>query len=155
MVAINILVGSTLGGTEYAAEAAQPLLEEAGFTTEIHFNPDLSSLTLDSEQIWLCCVATHGAGDYPENFKPFVEQLTQLVDDLSNVHFGLIGIGDSNYDTYCHAAKNLDLLLLDKGASRLGKLFTIDVTEFPIPEDQVVEWIPLWIKDLNNFTNNL
>ena len=30
---IEILVGSTLGGTEYVAEAVQPYLEEAGITS--------------------------------------------------------------------------------------------------------------------------
>ena len=39
MVTIKILVGSTLGATEYVAEATQPFLEEAGLTSEISFIP--------------------------------------------------------------------------------------------------------------------
>lgn len=146
---IQILVGSTLGGAEYVAEALQPLLEEAGFDSEIQFDPDLNTLSLQSDQIWLICLSTHGAGDYPENFKPFVEQLQQVNAPLNSVRYGIVGIGDSNYDTYCEAAKNIDFILEEMGAVRLGDRLEIDITKHPIPEDYVLEWIPLWIEDLN------
>jgi len=147
---IEILVGSTLGGTEYVAEAIQPYFEEVGITSTIHFNPDLTSLSIKEEQIWLICLSTHGAGDYPENFKAFVEQIKQTTGSLSKLSFGLIGIGDSNYDTFCFAAKHFDELLLEKEATRLGDVFNIDVVNSPVPEDRLVDWIPLWIKDLSN-----
>lgn len=148
---IEILVGSTLGATEYVAEATQPSLEKAGYSSIIHFTPDLSLLNIKEVSYWLICLATHGAGDYPENFKLFANQINGLINgDLSHVHFGLIGVGDSNYDTYCHAAKHADALLRSKGATRLANIFEIDVIESPIPEDRIDEWIPLFIKDLNN-----
>ena len=149
MISIQILVGSTLGGAEYVAEATQPLLEEAGFDSEIHFDPDLNILSLQPEQIWLICLSTHGAGDYPENFKPFIEQLQQVNAALDDVRYGIIGIGDSNYNTFCEAAKNLDFILEDMGATRIGDRFEIDVSQHTIPEERVLDWIPLWIEDLN------
>lgn len=145
---IQILVGSTLGGSEYVAEAVQPLLDEAGFDSEIQFDPDLNILSLQTDQIWLICLSTHGAGDYPDNFKPFVEQLQQVNASINDVRYGIIAIGDSNYDTFCGAAKNIDFLLEEMGAVRLGDRFEIDVSKYPIPEDKVLEWIPLWIDDL-------
>jgi len=147
---IEILVGSTLGGTEYVAESAQTYLEEAGITSTLHFTPDLKDLSFANDQLWLICLSTHGAGDYPENFKHIVSQIEVSDVDLSSVQFGLIGVGDSNYDTFCHAAINFDHLLKEKGATRLGELFKIDVVDSPIPEDTLVDWIPLWIKDLND-----
>lgn len=153
MVNVEILVGSTLGGTEYIAEAAQPFLEEAGFTTAIHFNPDLTKLNIKSNSIWLVCLSTHGAGDYPDNFKGIVQQINAIDVDLTNVTFGLVGVGDSNYDTYCYAAKHFHTLLIEKGATLLGDVFNIDVINSPIPEDSLVDWIPLWIKDLTNLDN--
>jgi MioC protein len=150
---IKILVGSTLGATEYVAEAAQPFLDQAGLASEIFFIPDLTAFDIEEKQIWLICLATHGAGDYPENFKSFVAQIEDLTSTIDNVHFGLIGVGDSNYDTYCYASKNIDLLLRSKGAIRIGDIYNIDVVRSPIPEDCVAEWIPVWIKDLNSITN--
>lgn len=153
MADIEILVGSTLGGTEYVAEATQPLLEEAGFTSTIHFAPDLKSIGIEGKQIWLICLSTHGAGDYPDNFKKIVKQIEDLSSDLSHVHFGLVGVGDSNYDSFCFAAKHFDLLLQAKGATRLGHIFNIDVVGSTLPEDRVIDWIPLWIEDLKLLAN--
>lgn len=150
MSTVQILVGSTLGGTEYVAEAAQTLLEEAGFDSELHFDPDLNTLSLSEDELWLICLSTHGAGDYPENFKPFVEQLQSVNAPLVDVRYGVIGVGDSNYDTFCEAAKNIDYILEEMGAVRIGDRFEIDVVDQPIPEDGITEWIPLWIEDLNN-----
>ena len=147
---IQILVGSTLGGTEYVAEATQPLLEEAGFDTELQFDPDLNYLSLAEDQIWLICISTHGAGDYPDNFKPFVEQLQSVNAPLNDVRYGVIGIGDSNYDTFCEAAKNIDYILEEMGAVRIGDRFEIDIAEHPVPEDRIAQWIPVWIEDLLN-----
>ena len=150
MSTIHILVGSTLGGTEYVAEAAQVLLEEAGFDSEMHFDPDLNALSLSEDEIWLICLSTHGAGDYPENFKAFVEQLQGVNAPLTDVRYGVIGIGDSNYDTFCEASKNIDYILEEMGAVRIGDRFEIDVVDQPIPEDSISKWIPSWMEDLNN-----
>ncbi|AGH79988.1 flavodoxin/nitric oxide synthase [Psychromonas sp. CNPT3] len=145
---IQILVGSTLGGTEYVAEAAQVLLEEACFDTELHLDPDLNELSLQIEDIWLICLSTHGAGDYPDNFKGFVEQLQQVNAPLHDVRYAIIGIGDSNYDTYCEAAKNIDLLLEEMGATSISDRFEIDIVNYPSPESRVLDWIPTLIEDL-------
>jgi MioC protein len=150
MSTLQILVGSTLGGTEYVAEAAQVLLEEAGFDSDLHFDPDLNTLSLSEDEIWLICLSTHGAGDYPENFKPFTEQLQGVNAPLNDVRYGIIGIGDSNYDTFCEAAKNMDYILEEMGAVRIGDRFEIDVVDYPIPEDNISKWISLWIEDLND-----
>tara|TARA_R110001583_G_scaffold187721_1_gene349190 strand:+ start:241 stop:702 length:462 start_codon:yes stop_codon:yes gene_type:complete len=149
MSQIQILVGSTLGGTEYVAEAAQTLLEEAFFDTDLHLEPDLNEMSLQEEQIWLVVLSTHGAGDYPENFKDFVEQLQQVNAPLSGVRYAIVGIGDSNYDTFCEAAKNLDYILEEMGAQRIGDRLEIDVVEYALPEDRIADWIPLLIEDLN------
>ena len=149
MSQIEILVGSTLGGTEYVAEAAQALLEEAFFDTDMHLEPDLNELSLQEEQIWLICLSTHGAGDYPENFKDFMEQLQQVNAPLDDVRYAIVGVGDSNYDTFCEAAKNLDYILEEMGATRIGDRLEIDVVECAMPEDRMADWIPILIEDLN------
>ena len=149
MSQIEILVGSTLGGTEYVAEAAQALLEEAFFDTDLHLEPDLNELSLQEEQIWLIVISTHGAGDYPENFKDFVDQLQQVNAPLDGVRYAIVGVGDSNYDTFCEAAKNLDYILEEMHAVRIGDRLEIDVVECPMPEDRIADWIPLLIEDLN------
>ena len=149
MSQIEILVGSTLGGTVYVAEAAQVLLEEAFFDTDLHLEPDLNEMSLQQEQIWLVFLSTHGAGDYPENFIDFMDQLQQVNAPLDGVRYAIVGIGDSSYDTFCEAAKNLDYILEEMGATSIAERLEIDVMDSPMPEDRMADWIPILIEDLN------
>ncbi|WP_413700803.1 flavodoxin domain-containing protein [Psychromonas sp. KJ10-10] len=65
------------------------------------------------------------------------------------VRYAIVGIGDSNYDTFCEATKNFDYILEEMGARRIGDRLEVDVVEYAMPEDRVVDWIPLLIEDLN------
>lgn len=153
---IQIIVGSMLGGTEYVAEACEETLNELGYQVDIHLSPDINTIlsnTFSSENseksnnktanknIWIICTSTHGAGDYPDNIKQFVADLKDCAQDLSTVNFLTIGIGDSSYDTFCKAAKDLSTLLLSKGCNELTSVKTFDMSEDIDPEEQSQAWI--------------
>ncbi|NMP30801.1 FMN-binding protein MioC [Thalassotalea sp. M1531] len=140
MTQIQIIVGSMLGGTEYVAEACQETLEDLGHNVTLHLVPKFDDI-LKENQLWLICTSTHGAGDYPDNIKSFVDQLTQYTQDLNHTSFAVIGIGDSSYDTFCLAAKNINTLLLSKGCKEKIKLLTLDMTLDIDPEEQAQHWI--------------
>lgn len=142
---MQIIVGSQMGGTEYVAEHIAECLAQENVQTHIHLEPDLSQLS--NEEPWLVITSTHGAGDYPDNLLAFVDQLTSS-DDLNAVRFAIIGIGDSSYDTYNFAAKNLEQLLLTKGAQQLTPRLEIDVLEPELPEDTAEQWLPQLSKSL-------
>ncbi|KLV05039.1 MULTISPECIES: FMN-binding protein MioC [Photobacterium] len=144
---ITLITGSTLGGAEYVADHLADLLEQDGHQTEIVNQADLA--TLSTDQIWLVICSTHGAGDYPDNFVHFAEQLASDQPDLSALRYGIIGLGDSSYDTFCAAAKNIDQQLATLGASRLGERLEIDVSQDPVPEDPAEEWLTTWKTHLN------
>ncbi|WP_019028779.1 flavodoxin domain-containing protein [Colwellia piezophila] len=156
MSSIQIIVGSMLGGTEYVAEACEETLNELDHHVDIHLKPDLKSIisnTFSSEKeqknnsnctdnpIWIVCTSTHGAGDYPDNIQQFVSDLSYCEQDLSTVSFLTIGIGDSNYDTYCKAAKDITKLLISKGCTEITPLKTFDMSEDIDPEELAQQWI--------------
>jgi len=156
MSSIQIIVGSMLGGTEYVAEACEETLTELSHQVAIHLKPNLKTIidgtfTQDTSQenddnltkkaIWLICTSTHGAGDYPDNIQQFVRDLTNCDQDLSTVSFLTIGIGDSSYDTFCKAAKDISRLLISKGCSELEPVKTFDMSEDIDPEDLAQQWI--------------
>ncbi|CNE31619.1 FMN-binding protein MioC [Yersinia nurmii] len=143
MADITLISGSTLGSAEYVAEHLAEKLEEAGFSTEILHGPELDELTL--EGLWLLVTSTHGAGDLPDNLQPLLEQIEQQQPDLSQVRFGAVGLGSSEYDTFCGAIHSLDQQLIAKGAKRIGEILEIDVTQHEIPEDPAEEWVKKWI----------
>ncbi|MGR5143111.1 FMN-binding protein MioC [Photobacterium sp. DNB23_23_1] len=144
---ITLITGSTLGGAEYVADHLSDLLEQAGHSTDITNQPDLGQLSTGN--IWLVVCSTHGAGEYPDNFQPFAEQLLSQQPDLAALHYAVIGLGDSSYDTFCAAARKIDQQLTNLGAIRLGERLEIDVSQDPVPEDPAELWLENWKNNLD------
>jgi len=136
----QIIVGSMLGGTEYVAEACQETLETLGHQVELHLQPVFDDINIDN-QTFLICTSTHGAGEYPDNIQPFIQDLTDSDQDLSSVRFIVIGVGDSSYDTFCKAAKDISTLLKSKGCKKIIELKTLDMSEDIDPEDLAQQWL--------------
>ncbi|MFL4557240.1 FMN-binding protein MioC [Yersinia kristensenii] len=143
MADITLISGSTLGSAEYVAEHLAEKLEEAGFSTETLHGPELDELTLDG--LWLIITSTHGAGDLPDNLQPLLEQIEEQKPNLSQVRFGAVGLGSSEYDTFCGAVRKLDQQLITQGALRVGDILEIDVIQHEIPEDPAEIWVKNWI----------
>ena len=106
MSSFQIIVGSMLGGTEYVAEACEETLLALNHQVTLHLTPKFEQIN-SKNQTWLICTSTHGAGDFPDNIKNFIEDLKNSTVDLSPVKFMIIGVGDSNYDTFCKAALDI------------------------------------------------
>ena len=136
---IQIITGSTLGGAEYVADHLSDHLSEQGLETHIHNHPELT--TIPAQGIWLVITSTHGAGDYPDNIKPFIAALQDTPPNMSDVKFAVIAIGDSSYDTFCAAGQHAYDLLEDIGATPLADCFKIDVLNHTVPEDAAEVWL--------------
>lgn len=146
MADITLISGSTLGSAEYVAEHLAEKLEAAGHSTTTLHGPQLSELSLSG--IWLVVTSTHGAGDLPDNLQSLYDELSAARPDLSALHYGAIGIGSSEYDTFCGAVDKFDALLNDLGAQRTGETLKIDIQQHDIPEDPAEEWLGSWQKSL-------
>lgn len=136
---IHIITGSTLGGAEYVGDHLSDLLEQAGHETTIYNQPEVSAIP--AEGTWLIVTSTHGAGDFPDNIKPFIAAIQTAPPRMSNVRFAVVALGDSSYDTFCEAGKQVRELLLDIGTSELCKPCEIDVLSTPVPEDAAEVWL--------------
>lgn len=147
MADITLISGSTLGSAEYVAEHLAEKLEEQGYSTEILHGPELDEVPLQG--IWLVVTSTHGAGELPDNLQPLFEQIETQQPDLTQVRFGAVGIGSSEYDTFCGGIKIMDRVLIASGAQRIGEVLEIDVTKHEIPEDPAEIWLTNWVKVIN------
>ncbi len=136
---IHIITGSTLGGAEYVGDHLSDLLVQAGHETTIHNHPALADIP--AEGTWLLVTSTHGAGDYPDNIKPFIASLQATPPKMTDVRFAIVALGDSSYDTFCEAGKQARELLQDIGTSELCKPCEIDVLNTPVPEDAAEIWL--------------
>lgn len=147
MADITLISGSTLGSAEYVAEHLAEKLEEQGYSTETLHGPELDEVPLQG--IWLVVTSTHGAGELPDNLQPLFEQIETQQPDLTRVRFGAVGIGSSEYDTFCGGIKIVDRVLIASGAQRIGAVLEIDVTKHEIPEDPAEIWLTNWVKVIN------
>ncbi len=135
---IHIITGSTLGSAEYVGDQLSDLLQAEGIESEIHNQPDFSSIP--TVGTWIIVTSTHGAGDFPDNIQPFMSSLQQTPPNTNQLKFAVVAIGDSSYDTFCQAGKNAYDILEDIGATPIVDCFTIDVLEHPVPEDAASQW---------------
>ncbi|MGO2374270.1 MULTISPECIES: flavodoxin domain-containing protein [Pseudoalteromonas] len=148
MNSVNIIIGSQMGSAEYVGEQLAEQLITQGINTEVHDQPNFSEINQENT-IWLLCTSTYGAGDYPENLLAFVEDINQ-VDDLKGLNFSVIGLGDTSYDTYNLAGRNLEQLLLSKGAHRIADRLELNILDEQLPEDTALAWLPSWIEKVSS-----
>ncbi len=146
MQSVNIIVGSQMGSAEYVAEQLAEALEQQGIQVQLHEQPVFDDID-QQDTIWLMCTSTYGAGDYPENLLPFVESIKQQA-DLKGLKYSVIGLGDTSYDTYNYAGRNLDELLASKGASRVAERLELNILDEALPEDTALAWLPSWIESV-------
>lgn len=144
---IEIIVGTTLGATEYVAEHLHDKFEAEHIPSTVHIDAQIENLDHSANSLWLICSSTHGAGDLPDNIKSFYQGLVSKT-HLTDKKFALIGLGCRDYDLFCQAGKNLQKILLDLGAKQIGSALFIDSIQDPVPEDRVDLWYEEWIKEL-------
>ena len=142
MAKVEILVGTTLGGTEYVADEIADQLTEIDHETAIHLRPQLTDL--DPNSLWIIVSSTHGAGDLPDNIVPFFDEIQANTPDLSSVKYALCAIGDSSYDTFCQGPEKLVEQLNLCGAQVFVDKIQIDVQYNPIAEEAAISWLNEW-----------
>ncbi|MEL0642345.1 FMN-binding protein MioC [Pseudoalteromonas aliena] len=143
MSSVNLIVGSQMGSAEYVAEQLSDALNNLGITTQLHDQPEFSDID-QKNTIWLICTSTYGAGDYPENFISFVKDVTQT-NDLSELRYSVIALGDTSYDTYNQAGRNIDALLTQKGATKVAERLELNILDEALPEDTALAWLDSWV----------
>ena len=149
MTEIQILVGTTSGNTEYLADYAAKLITQSlKITVNIHYEPDLT--IVDTTQPWLIFLASHGAGDYADSMLTFYDQLSDCK-ALNAIPYTVVAIGESCYDTYCQAGRDIDQRLEQLGANRIHQRLEIDMLEDD-PENCFQQWLPEWIKSFRSYT---
>ena len=143
---LTILVGTQTGVAQLVAQEIELRLDGEDIRIKTLPMDDLDPSVFDGGGLFLICTSTYGQGDVPDNAKQLYEGLQQLRPDLSNVRYGIIGLGDNgtHASTFCFAAKKFDSLLGELGARRIGDPLFNDSC-IGLPEDDAAEWIESWI----------
>lgn len=142
MAKVALLVGTTLGGSEFVADEMADQLVQLDHQAEVFIEPNIDELTDFS--VWIIVSSTHGAGDLPDNIVPFYKQLMIEIPDLTHIRFALCAIGDTSYDTFCQGPEKITELLLQGGSKTIVNKIQIDVQQDPIPEEPALAWLSQW-----------
>lgn len=143
---ICIITGSTLGGAEYVADHLESCLTAQGFNVTLFNQASLADIQEQSHLIVV--TSTHGAGELPDNIKPLFEELDAGEFDLSTMKFGVVGLGSSDYDTFCNAVNIVESSLVAKGATKVCDSLKIDVVNNFDHDGSAETWLPSFIEKL-------
>ncbi|MDO4698630.1 MAG: FMN-binding protein MioC [Pasteurellaceae bacterium] len=143
---ICIITGSTLGGAEYVADNLNDVLSQQGFEVELFNNAELSDI--QHQHHLLIVSSTHGAGELPDNIKPLFDDLAAQKPNLSQMKFGVIGLGSSDYDTFCNAVNIIEAELKALGATQVCESLRIDVVNNFDHDGGAEAWLPTFTEKL-------
>jgi len=146
MQKICIITGSTLGGAEYVGDHLANLLEQQGFAVQVENHANLADVR--DQNLWLIVTSTHGAGELPDNLKPLFTQIKSEQPDLSGLRYGVVGLGNSDYDTFCFAVDEVEHSLATQSAVRICQSLRIDVNSELDHEQAAEDWLPNFINAL-------
>lgn len=124
---VLILIGTQTGNSELIADAIAECFGEMGFTVHLVDCADAYPEMLAQYEQLVFVTCTWSDGTFPDNAVPFYESLLEVEPDLSVVQFGIVGLGDRDYEPfYQTAALRMRDTLLTCGAKEVGPLLEIE-----------------------------
>lgn len=148
-VDILLIVGSESGNAEMVADCVKDTLENLGHRVELFREGGLGALDFSTRELVLLVSSSTGIGDIPQNIEPLYQEMLAERPNLSQIRYGLVGLGDRNYkESFLGGPKKWDALLTELGAQRIGDRLELDATDHPCPDEDAVAWVREWIKTL-------
>ena len=124
---VLVLVGTQTGNSEIVADAVAEVLGYLGFAAHVLDMAEAVPDDLAGYRQLVAVTCTWSNGTFPDNAVDYVDTLEALAPDLSGLAFGVVGLGDRDYDPfYQTAALRLDALLAQLGARRAAPVWEID-----------------------------
>lgn len=123
---ILVVHASQTGFGELLAMQTEKSLQQAGVDvrTIALGDLDLGSLLLASRILFIA--STTGEGDPPDTAYRFIRKVMGQRRDLSHLSYGLLALGDREYEFYCGFGHQLDSWLREQGALPLFDMIEVD-----------------------------
>mmetsp|Transcript_10156 Transcript_10156/g.16963 ORF Transcript_10156/g.16963 Transcript_10156/m.16963 type:complete len:804 (-) Transcript_10156:294-2705(-) len=139
---IYVLYGSQTGNAESLAEDFSASLSEEGIDNKcMNLNAAKKIPLKEVATLLIIICSTTGNGDAPENAEAWwrsVKLRSAAKDLFQDVPFSVLGLGDTNYDKFCHMGKSIDKRLGELGGKRILDLHCAD--EGTGMEETVEKW---------------
>ncbi|KCZ90374.1 assimilatory sulfite reductase (NADPH) flavoprotein subunit [Hyphomonas jannaschiana] len=144
---LAILFGSETGNAAEVARSLEAKAQQAGLVPSVQDMADYKVRKIAEEQDILIIVSTHGEGEPPQpamNFFEFLE--SRKAPTLGDTRFSVLALGDSTYEFYCQAGKQIDSRFAALGAKQILPRVDCDV-DF---EDDADNWIKSVLEQLSD-----
>lgn len=141
-----LLVGTMTGTAQLVAQELELVWDDDENQVETLLMDKLDASVFQRDGVFLLVTSTYGQGDVPDNAKGFLEDLKAKRPDLSQLRYGVFGLGDRTYaETFNFGGKRFDDLLQELGAQRIGTRVQHDASSGVLPEEMAVEWGEGWL----------
>lgn len=144
MAKVGIFVGTTYGNALVVAEEAKTILTGQGHQAVVFEDARLADWQRYAGDYVLVVTSSAGYGDLPDNIVPLFQALKDQLGYQPDLRYGLIALGNSEYDDYCGGGKKFDALLQEQGATRIGELLQVDLSESAEPDLESNPWVENW-----------
>ena len=140
---MNILFGSVTGTAENVARSAARMAQTRGHDVRITELDEISMEELEDMDDVLVVIATYGEGEMPFNAETFWDELEYNEPILDGLTFGVLALGDSAYEQFCQAGKDIDEKFEELGATRRLRRVDCDLNYEKDAEAWIDQAIPM------------
>lgn len=134
---LTILYASQTGNAKAVAGKLKAAAESKGFAVAFSDIASYKTNALVKEKFLIIVASTYGEGEPPESAVSFHKFLFgKKAPQLPQLHFAVLGLGDSSYEFFCQTAVDFDTKLAALGAKRLHQTALLDVDY----DAQASEW---------------
>lgn len=142
-----ILTASMSGTADFVAEELAAELDKRGVVNRIVPMQKAAIAMFATRKRFLIVSSTYGTGDVPDGAQPFYQSLENQRPDLSDVTFGIVGLGDMTYsETFCGGSARFERVFGELGATRIGERLKHDSRSGIFPEDAALAWLKDWLQ---------
>ncbi|MBT3093588.1 MAG: assimilatory sulfite reductase (NADPH) flavoprotein subunit [Candidatus Thiodiazotropha sp. (ex Lucina pensylvanica)] len=125
---MTILYATQGGNARSVAEALAENATAQGFAPRLVSADSYRPRDLTKEQVLVVVISTQGEGEPPESAYDLFKYLRgDRAPRLEELRYAVFGLGDSSYEQFCQAARELDELLGNQGARSLLDRIDADV----------------------------
>ncbi|MES9831750.1 MAG: assimilatory sulfite reductase (NADPH) flavoprotein subunit [Candidatus Thiodiazotropha sp. DIVDIV] len=126
--ALTVLYATQGGNALSVAKSLAEHAQDQGYALRLVSADNYRPRDLAKEQLLIVVISTQGEGEPPESaFELFKYLRSNKSARLEKLRYAIFGLGDSSYEHFCHASRELDQLLTTKGAETLVERIDADV----------------------------
>ena len=147
---ITLTYGTETGNSKKLATQFAAVAKKKGITVKLAGLDQYKLSDLPKEEYLFSVLSTQGDGEPPATAKKFYDHLFAQSQQLGNLKYGILGLGDTSYPLFCKAAEDVDEQLQKLGGNRLLALQKCD-TDY---EQDALQWFEQVLQLLANAGNN-